>query len=296
MYETDKSGFNLTISLHMDKTSFADFEEIPLKVRIINTMPWPVSFTVYENTNDDKTIYTTFQPIVYDMNGNECPTLVPYRLENKTVEDVIRFNRNKRVIELMPSDMFIYTINLKKLYKLNSGESYRVRSHFLPDIPNRNILYSVNELIFSVYYGSDLTPRLIPKTAREILPSETVQLLLIAEKEGKWDRMIKYLNLSEFINSYPEYVRMYSIASQNEKPDVIQKFVKYLSRKKSDYLVNFHVIDEVIMPDNQYAYVNVKVERFGKRINKFYKYKYALEKVNGVWEINSLEAMEIEGD
>jgi hypothetical protein len=166
----------------------------------------------------------------------------------------------------------------------------------LPDIPNRNILYSANELTFSTYPGSDLTPKIIPKLEREILPSEAVQLCLLAEKEGRWQRMVKYLNLSEFINSYPEYVRMYSIASQNEKPDVIQKFVNYLSRKKSDYLVNFRVIEEVIMPDNQYAYVYVKVERFGKRVNIFYRYKYTLEKVNGVWEINSLEAMETEGD
>jgi len=296
IYETDKSGFNLTVSLHMDKTSFASFEEIPLKVRIINTMPWSIAFTVYENPNDDKTIYTTFQPIVYDMKGKEAPTLVPYRLENKTVEDVIRFNKNKRVIELMPGDVFIYTVDLKKLYKLDAGERYRVRSLFLPDIPNRNILYSANELNFSVYFGSYLAPRIIPKANKEILPSETVQLLLIAERDSKWDRMIKYLNLSEFINSYPEYVRMYSMAPQNEKPDVIQRFVRYLSQKKSDYIVNFRVIEEVIMPDNKYAYVYVKVERYGKRINKFYKYKYALEKVNGVWEINSLEATEAEGD
>jgi hypothetical protein len=50
------------------------------------------------------------------------------------------------------------------------------------------------------------------------------------------------------------------------------------------------------MPDNQYAYVFVNAERFGRRINKFYRYKYGLERVNGVWEINSVEATEIEGN
>ena len=295
IYEVDRSGHDLTVSLHMDKTSFAEFGEIPLKIRVVNTMQWPISFTVYENPSDDSTIYTTFQPIVYDMNGKERPTLVPYRLENKTVEDVIRFRQDKRVIELMPGDMFAYTVDLKKLYRLNSGERYRVRSYFLPDIPNRVLLYSVNELSFSVYHGSELAPKPVPKIEREILPSETVKLFLIAEKENQWQRMIKYVNLHEFINSYPEFVRMYSTASPNEKPEIIQRFVRFLSRPRLDYLVNFRVTNEIIMPDNQYAYVYVNAERFGNRRNQFFRYRYGLERVNGVWEINSLEATEIEG-
>ena len=296
IYEADKSGSNLTVSLHMDKTSFAHFEEVPLKVRVLNTMPWPIAFTVFENPADDGTIYTTFQPVVYDMNGKERPTLVSYRLENKVVEDVVRFRTDKRVIELMPGEAFTYTVDLKKLYVLNSGERYRVRSYFIPDIPNRTILNSVNELIFSVYHGSDLALVPIQKPIREILPSETVQLFLIAEKEGQWQRMIKYLNLSEYINSYSEYVRQYSMASQKEKSEVMQRFVRYLSRPRLDSLVNFRVINEMILPDNQNAYVEVNVERLGNRINRFFKYRYSLERVNGIWEINSVEATEIEGN
>ena len=289
--DAEKTAMPFDVFLSTDKQRFSDIEEINIKISVKNTSKETATFYIYEEKGD-KPPYTTFQPRVYDMNGNEQENLTDYKLQNKYTVDVIA-SMNKREIALGGGEIFTYTVDLASIYKMEKGNFYRVRCYFVPDFGIRHVIHGKNEITFLVdgLREKDLQEKRLILN-REMSPSETVLLTLEAEKNFEREKMLKYIKLDEYIKTESNFIRSYSAAGELEREEILEKFRWYLLRQRSDYLINYKIVDEGIEAND--AYVDVLVERYNSRKNDSYKYRYVLKKTyettENRWLITGLEA------
>ena len=295
-----ESSVQYSFHLRMDKLSFYSNENVELKMHIQNLSRQQQKFIMYDYDSQGNN-YATFQPVVFDMNGNEAEIIVPYKLANMPVEKLVA-KAARRTILLEHKETFVYMINLKKLYNLKPGKQYRIRGFFYPDAQKKYVIRSNHELVFNYLAAFDnkLTSRIFPDPVKQqikkgISPSEIVLLMLNAEKKKKWKRFIKYINLKKFINAYPEFVREYQLADPEQKIKKEQEFVIFLTRSRDDYILEYEIVKEQIEPNINIAYVDVIVDRYNTKKSDRYKYRYTLEKNNDLWLVINLEATVLKG-
>lgn len=292
---TDNKAFKVYIV--MDKLAFEENEKILLHINIKNNTSSIENFKIYD------AVYTSFRPVVYDTNGCELETIVPYRLKNKTASESVK-SANSRIIKLSNDETFSYSIDLKKIYKIDNASDYRVKVFFSPDVVESFTVISENELSFKVLekrdtkYSGIARIRRFVSPERNLSPSEVISLFLKAEKENNWKNYFKYIDIEKYINAYPDYVRIYKQAVKDNdielKEKIILEFVNFLKEKRTDYIIAYKVLDELININSNY-YVEALVKRFGPDIPYVYKYKYSLEKFNDIWVITDVEATVVKG-
>jgi hypothetical protein len=291
VYEPDK----LQVHLRMDKKFFYSDEAVYLQVCIKNISERKNYFEVYDFNDYASSLYTTFQPMVYDMNGREAEIIVPYKMENKNVSDFIR-GLDKRLVELAPGEIFIHTVNLKELYDLHLNTAYRVQGLFYPSFDEQNFLKSNNELTFKIIEAKQYNkPSQVDAVARTISPKEVILLTLKAEKDREWNNWLKYVNIEKFINAFPEFVQKYNHANFEEKSQIEKEFIRFVTRERDDYLVDYKILRESVEKDKKIAYVDVVVDRYGIRVPYRYKCRYKLEQYKNLWLITDEVATVMKG-
>lgn len=289
----DADKFN--VYLRMDKQNFFLEEDVILKICVKNRSAKKISIDIYEKEGYTVPSYATFQPVVYDLMGRDAEIIIPYRLESRNISDVIN-DMKKRRIELAPDEVLIHPINLKDVYNLKPDKKYRVRSFFFPDFANRDTIRSNNELSFRIIHVKRDKEKPVEKGInRKISPPEVILLVLNAEKNQDWKRMLKYLDIEKYINSYSNYIRIYNLANNYEKKRVEEDFVKFLSRERNDYILDFKITRDEIINNDNLAYVDVIMDRFGVKRTHRYKYRYTLEKYENFWLVINLEASHMKG-
>jgi len=291
---SENSG--LRVHMVLDKKVYCSDEEINLKIFVKNRSAETNFFTVYDNSLHNTALYTTFQPVVFDRLGREIATTVPYRVENRQLKDILS-DLPSRKIELGPSESFVYTVNLSRLYELAPGGKYRVRGYFFPDMEKNDTIQSDNELGFTV-----IRPRMEAVSeqkavSRDVLPSETVLLMLSAEKKGQLDRCLKYIEIEKYISSFPNFVRIYNTGDIEERQRIGEDFKKYLCRERDDYLMDFRIVKEETDPVRSIAFVDVIADRFGVKYTNRFRYRFTLEKSDKstLWLVTGLDAKIMKG-
>ncbi|MDR3238371.1 MAG: hypothetical protein LBT84_07700 [Spirochaetia bacterium] len=283
------------VYLSMEKQRYSDTEEVNLRVSVKNISNDTAVFYVYEDKKQNQP-YTTFQPKVYDMRGKENENIIDYKKQNKYTVDIIQA-MGKRAVELGSGEIFTYTVDLKSIYSMSSGDFYRVRCYFVPDFGVRHVIHGKNEITFLIDGRRDAGEQsAAPQPNRDVTPSETVLLTLEAEKRSEMNKMLKYIDIEEFIRTESNFIRAYSAAGEIERREVLEKFRQYLLRPRSDYLVAFKILEEGI--DGETAYVDALAERYNVRVNESYKYRFVLKKnreARGMWLITGLEASVFKG-
>ena len=289
----DEAVFDVFLS--MDKQIYSDTEEVNLRVSVKNISNDTATFCIYEDKKTNPS-YTTFQPKVYDMLGKENENIIDYKRQNLYTVDIID-SMSKRDIQLGAGEIFTYTVDLKRVYKMQTGLSYRVRCYFVPDLGVRYVIHGKNELTFHVDGRKENAGQAAQYSInRDISPSETVLLALEAEKSSDMGRMLKYIDLEEFIRIEPNFMRSYSISGEIERREILEKFRQYLLKPRRDYLITFKITDEGM--DRETAYVDVLAERYSVGKNDAYKYRFVLRKdkdFGTVWLITGLEASIFKG-
>ena len=277
------------VLIYFDKFTFYHDDPVNLKIQIKNNSFKKEKITIYDS------LYTTFQPVVYDMNAREAEIIVPYKLMNKQIDDIVKQAVSRKII-LSPNESIIHTINLKEIYSLQSKRKYRVKCFFFPDAVMAKAIPGESVLIFKIIDSiSTVKKSGIERMRIGITPSEIIYLFLQAEKSKNWDNYIKYLKLNRYINAFPNFVKTYNSADEKEKLKVEEDFIKFLSKDRNDYILDFNVINENIVKNKKIAYVNVMVRRFGIKWPFTYKYKYTLEKFRDFWLIIDVEAIVMKG-
>ncbi len=288
VFAEDHEGTDLQVFISMDKFSYSDLEPVILNIYIKNLSNKNKVLKIYDS------IYTTFHPVVYDKMGREAEIIVPYRLMNKKMVDTIK-DITPRTITLVHSETLKHTINLRDIYKLKVDNEYRVDAGFSPDVKFAGRISSDNVILFNIFKTTDLIKYSgIKRIGRDISPSEVVLLFLHAEKNNKWDNYLKYLNLDEFITAYPKYVKIYKNADDIRKTIIIEEFINFLKRKRSDYIIDFEIVNE-IKKGKTTAFVDAEVKRYGTGLPFYYKYRYSLERFRSFWRITDVEASVIRG-
>lgn len=285
----------LKIHLRMDKKVFFADEKILLRICVTNVSDEKNFFEVYDPAGGDSAAYTTFQPRVFDMTGRDAEMTVPHVIEGRDIADMIR-GLDKRIVELAPGEMFIHNVDLRELFNLKYNEHYRVRSLVYPAFSQDMVLASKNELSFKMIQDKGYRkPSEVDSVDRSISPKEVIMLALGAEKAGDWSNWIKYINIEKYINAYPEFVQRYYRANYEEKTDIEKEFIKFLTRDRDDYLVDFSIQKESIENDGKRAYVEVVVNRYGTRWIHRFRSRYTLEQYNNLWLITDEEATVMKG-
>ncbi|TFH43731.1 MAG: hypothetical protein E4G96_00385 [Chrysiogenales bacterium] len=290
-YEPDR----LRVNIRMDKKVFFSDESVLLRICVTNMSDKKNYFEVYDPSGGESSGYTTFQPKVYDMMGRDAKITVPHRIEGRGTADLIR-GLEKRIIELAPGEMFIHNVDLREIYDINLDSTYRVRSLFFPSFDQDLVLTSDNELSFRMIEDKRYRkPSEVSSIERSLSPKEVIMLTLRAEKDREWDNWIKFINVEKYINAFPEFVQKYYRADYQEKAEIEKAFIKFVTRERDDYLVDFSIIKESIEKERSIAYVDVVVSRFGIRWIHRFKSRYTLERYNNLWLITDEEATVMKG-
>lgn len=290
-YEPDR----LRVHLRMDKKVFFSDEKILLRICVTNVSDEKNYFEVYDPAGGDSASYTTFQPRVFDMTGRDAEITVPYVSEGRGVPDMIR-GLDKRIVELAPGEMFIHNVDLRELFRLKLNETYRVRSLVYPAFSRDMVLTSRNELSFRMIEDRGYRkPSEVGTVDRSISPKEVIMLALSAEKERDWENWIKYINVEKYINAFPEFVQKYYRADYEEKSEIEKEFIKFLTRERDDYLVDFSILKESIEKKGKRAYVEVVVSRYGAKWIHRFRSRYTLEQYNNLWLVTDEEATVMKG-
>jgi hypothetical protein len=291
VYEPDK----LRVHVRMDKKFFYSDEDVALHVCVKNISEKKNYFLVYDPGDGESSNYTTFQPMVYDMDGREAEITVPYKIENRNAADLI-MGLDKRMVELAPGEMFTHTVNLKDLFKLRLNTAYRIQSLFYPTFEENRAIKSDNELSFRIIEARQYNkPSEVDAIERSLSPDEVMSLTLKAEKNRDWDNWVKFFNIEKYINAYPEFVQQYSRATFEDKSRIEKDFVRFVTRERDDYLIDYKIIRQDIEKERKIAYVYVIVDRFGIRMTNRYKCKYTLEQYKNLWLITDEEATVMKG-
>lgn len=277
------------VFLTMDRLTVSSEEPVILRISVKNESSANAEFFVYDNDRGSST-YTTFQPRVFDMDGRELENIIDYRERQKlSVEEVE--NLSRRSVILGPGEIFTCTEDLRDIYRIPAG-TFRVRCYFVPDFRVRHVVHGDNELTFFSRTGSSSSEqKVLQYTDRRISPSETVLLTLEAEKSSDRERMLKYIDLEEFIKTESGYILAYTRAAGQERKEVLAKFRTYLIRDRKDYLIDYKIVEEEISGDT--AYVDVLAERYNTVVSEKYRYRYILKRDKGPgknWLITGLEA------
>jgi len=289
----DAAHFRLCI--FMDRTHFYSDEKVQLRMCVENISAEQHEFVIFEKPGYSGPVYTTFQPVLYDSRGREAATRITYRLASTPLSEVIA-GLEKRVIRLAPGEVFVRTMDLNELYEIVPDRDYRVRAFFYPDLKENIVIKADNMLGLKVTEAG----KMVKKEARAVVqralsPTEIIHLALHAEKSGKWDNCIKFINVEKYINSYPDFVQRYSSADIVEKVEIEDEFITFLSRKRYDYLLDFRVEKEDIDINGRTASVEVIVDRYNVKRTDRYLYRYRLERYRDMWLITSLDATVMKG-
>ncbi len=292
----DDDDFKLYIRL--DKQYFYADEEIQLKIYVKNYSNGYRSFNIFDKREGISSNYTTFQPVVYDMQGREAEIIVPHVTEDQDMENILSMI-DKREVQLAPGEMIVHSVNLHDIYKLEVNRKYRVKGYFFPNYTEDFVIQSENHLLFSVKKANIPERREKRVTIeRGLSPNEIILLVLNAEKNEEFQKMTKYLDISKYIQSFPNFVRRYQEADYNKKLLIEQEFITFLSKERDDYILDFKLINEEIDTRNKTAYVEVIVDRFGFRRTNRYKYRYTLEKkpdTENLWLVTGIDATVMKG-
>ncbi len=285
----------LRVFIRMDKANFFSDEEVTVKICIKNESERKNYFEVYDTSERESGKYTSFQPVVYDMKGREADNIVPYRAENKNINDVIK-NLDIRMVELAPGEIFVHSLNLKDIYSLKLNTLYRLQGLVCTSIEEGMKIKSDNELTFKIIEEKrSHKPSEIDAIQRIIAPKEVISLTLTAEKNKDWDNYIKYINIEKYIYAFPEFVQMYEHANFEDKSRIEKDFVSHLTRDRDDFLLSYNIIKQEIESNKKIAYVDVETSRFGVQWTSRYRYRYTLEQYKNMWLITDLEATVIKG-
>lgn len=299
----DISSFS--VYLKMDRLKYSASQDVLLHIVIKNITDEPAVFYIYDppgqadlfdRPRGDVADYNTFKPVIYDSTGRNAELIVPYVVTGKDVKSTLSW-MVKREIRLGPGESFTHTQNLGKIYKLLADTEYRIKLHFFPYLgePDEDkAALSDNELKIRITRDKEYLPY---KTADvngvRLVPSEVVILLLNAEKDGYWDRAVKYIDVEKFIHSYPDYARRYDLADDPDKKIIEKDFIRFFISKRSDSLLDFKVVSEEIEPSGLVAYVSVTVSRKSLIRPERYRYTYRLQKNSlddYIWMVSGLEA------
>lgn len=235
-------------------------------------------------------LYTSFQPIVYTMIGQEAQTKVDYRLKDIPLENVVAQSSSRKIV-LAPGEVFQVEVNLNNLYELEAGEKYKIRALFLPDAIKRDVVVTKNTLYLKIEEA------VLPHQQNEDIyknkgftPSEIIGLFLNAELAKNWSNYIKYVDREQYISAFPNYARRYNTGTEAEKREVLREFTSYLSSPREDYILDFKVLNQLYMNDGKNALVNVRVRRAGGGSPFVYTYKYKLESYKNYWLVTDVQA------
>lgn len=287
----------VSIFSRLDRQKYHSNEEITLEILIKNISNENIQFDVYDSSRTHYGLFTTFQPVVFDMQGREAELIVPYKQRNIPVEDILK-HLHKRKVTLAPDETLKTSVDLNKLYNLETGIKYRLRSFFIPDMQDGEVLDGDNEIFFTVTeYSPHAGKQDTNVSSRNLEPAEIVLLHLSAEKNNNRDNYIKSLQIEKYIQAYPEYMRSWLRADNVKKAEIEKEFIRKITGPRDDYLLDFKITGEEIVDD--IAYVDVIVTRFSPRVNHTFEYRYTLEKISGhgivQWLIIDLEATFMKG-
>lgn len=302
--------YSFSVYLKMEKLKFYVSEEVMLHIVIKNITDEPATFYVFDlpdntdyykddlfgKTRGDQADFNTFRPVVYDMNGRNAELIVPYNISGSELKKSLSW-MVRRAVTLGPGESFTHTQNLSKIYKLQPDTDYRMKLHFFPFLNDQDedkLLLSSNEIKFTIARDREYQPyKTVDAGGVRLVPSEVIILLLNAEKDGYWDRAVKYIDVEKFIHSYPDFSRKYDLADDSDKKIIEKDFIRYFISKRSDYLVDFRIVNEEIEPSGLVATVSVVVSRKSLIRPERYRYVYTLQKNSMddyIWMVSGIEA------
>jgi hypothetical protein len=269
-----------------DKLTFIEGEPVEISAVIKNSDNRTLSFSVYDVN------YTTFQPVVYGMDGREAETIVQYRQMNRSTQDVLQYIEPRKSV-ISPDEKIVKRVSVSDYYKLEPGKEYRIRLFFLPDAKIPDVIKSENSLVIRIApleREVDESIKLSRKYSGTITPGEVIMLCLSAEKSRNWQNMMKYINLEKYVNAYPDYGMEFNAANEAVKRKVLRDFTIFLSTPRNDYIVDFDIKSESILDNRKTAYVETRVIRNSAPKPYVYLYKYTLERTGGSWLITGIDA------
>jgi hypothetical protein len=104
------------VYVNTDRLTFTEGEPVEITAEIKNYSMKTASFNTYDVN------YTTFQPVVYSMDGKEAETTVKYRMMDRTVQDVVAYIEPRRSL-VGHDEKVVKRLNIRDYYNLERVEN-----------------------------------------------------------------------------------------------------------------------------------------------------------------------------
>ncbi|HRX17267.1 MAG TPA: hypothetical protein P5123_13200, partial [Spirochaetota bacterium] len=110
----------------------------------------------------------------------------------------------------------------------------------------------------------------------------------MAEQRERWNDYLKYIDLEQYIYSFPDYAKAYLSGGDVVKREALRDFSTYLIKSRPDTISEYKIVSETV--EDGRAKVSVLIKRAAAGMPFTYNYTYSLEKKSAVWMITGVTA------
>lgn len=302
LFSLTNSDFSqLKFVISQERGVYSSSEAIYVYSKIINEGDYPVLLRPVS------VFHTTFRLVLRDTGGINIPLKVKWILEGKKWNEGLdtsandNYNRHAKYILLEPGEGFSRKINLQNIYDFVPDKAYILQGYFYPDFIRKRekIIESINWIRFRTQKIPE-AEGLKETDSREaaakffLSPDEVVFLHLKAEIEKNSVRFLKYLSLTEYIQLFDRFINEYNESGKRGKAKVLNRFKRFLARKRYDFLVDFKVKRvEYDRAGQKKSIVYVDIQRNGGARPMLFEYIYTLRSDTGQrsWLITHLRVI-----
>jgi len=303
----------LTFSIIIFTTLAANCELIP-RLTLENDMfrisePMNVIFTIENNGNSKEEFYLyddTFKTLFFELKTDKNDTVdfaYEFLLKHSFSPDSSLTDNNKKLITLLPGQMFSVKIDLSKIFDISRSGTY-----FLKGIFSKDGLADKMEGSYTYPYKITIKPPLpiekevtsiseeLQRKQKEMFglpPYEVVNRMLNAKMKKDQEEFGIYFDLEKLIIIFPSFYKKYTEApTPSEKTKVIQNFEEYLTTYWGDPIISYTIEKTEI--EGQEAKVTANVKFKLRETSYTLKYTYSLyQTYDNRWLIYSYDVVNL---
>lgn len=279
-------ALDMSIAFHDERVYFVD-SPISIAITISNETASPSSFRLA----DDRRFTVDFEL------RDDANRVVP-RPADFTIARMVN-QVYYRTITLEPGEQLTFVEPLGEFAAVSEPGTYRVQGSLFPLLfnPEARDTIASNPLTLVVRPGASAEERSVVRfeaiardaLAREDLaPDEVVTSVLEALQRGEWDRFFLYLNLEAVFRQDPDQDRRFRRLGEADQRESLAAFREELQAATNgeDLVVvpsRFRILETTYTPTTGSVVAELEFDR--ERFREIKRYRYELERRNGLWEI-----------
>ncbi|MBV6492695.1 MAG: hypothetical protein LDLANPLL_00692 [Turneriella sp.] len=295
------SARGLRLYLSANKLRFAKNEDILFNLTLVNEGPYPITLYLHENPLKNFTViardqkgksFNVKEEMYYRGTSDWRDThFTRYTGETYPMRKLIlhsgeKFEKKVSLKDYVDWDTFSENLKNLDITAFFYPNPVQAQRYNIASATSLQIIYDQSrEIIQEKDNSTDASTELPSVSAREI-----IYLMLSAEYTKNWAEYFKYISLKDIIRDYPEYSRLYTADSTEERAKALREFRKYLSGRGAHHLLKFRILGGESRENGEIAQVRVRARRDVEGFERDYMTTYYLTRRDTIWQVTGIES------